>query len=67
MSTLPDTLLSLIHQDGCSAGEASVFQWGRQLDYVDASKDGERWVVYAEDRYTAVVELMEQLGWEIWD
>ena len=59
-STLPDTLLSLIHDDGYSTGEASIFKRGRQMDYVDASKDGERWVVYAEDRYTAVVELMEQ-------
>ncbi|MCP4711983.1 MAG: hypothetical protein GY869_25460 [Planctomycetes bacterium] len=62
-----DTLLKLIHDDGYSTGEASIFQRGRQLACVDASKDGERWVVYAEDRYTAVVELMKQLGWELWD
>ncbi len=29
---------------------------------VDASKDGERWVVYAESRYEAIVELKLLVG-----
>ena len=34
---------------------------------MEASRDGERWVVVAEDRYEALVELMEQLGWDLMD
>ncbi|MCP4709519.1 MAG: hypothetical protein GY869_12905 [Planctomycetes bacterium] len=54
---IADTLLKLIHDDDYSTGEASIFPRGRHKAYVDASKDGERCVVYAEDKYTAVVEL----------
>ena len=67
MTTLPDTLLYLIRQDGYGIGEMSIFYDGRQCAYVDAYRNGERWVVIADNRYDAACELIQQLGWELMD
>ena len=32
---------------------------------VDASKNGQWWRVVADTRYDAVIELMDQLGWDL--
>lgn len=69
MPTITDSMLKLLHRDGYSLGEAPVYYPNREilLYHVDASKDGERWVVTAPTRYEATVELMEQLGWDLMD
>jgi len=53
MSTLPDVLLYCVQQDGYSIGTTFVYQYGEIYEVVEASRDGERWVVMAEDRYPA--------------
>ena len=61
-----DILLDLIHKDGFSTGESRILDPHSGLVWVvDASKDGERWVVHAESRYEAAVELMIKLGWDL--
>ena len=64
---LADTLLKLIWQDGYSLGESVILHKGTLCTHIDASKDGERWSVIAPNRYTAAVELMDQLGWDFED
>ena len=61
-----DILLDLIHRDGFSTGEARAFDSRCGLVWVlDASKDGQRWVVHAQSRFDAAVELMIMLGWDL--
>ena len=66
-TTLTDTLLKLVWQDGYSIGESMVYHRGQLLSYIDAAKDGQRWRVLAPDRYAATCELMQQLGWDLED
>jgi len=63
--TMPDTLLQLISEDGYSTGKATLLRRGRLCSYIDASKDGERWRVIADNRLDAVVKLMEMLGLDL--
>ena len=63
---MADILLDLIHRDGFSTGEATAFDSRCGLVWIiDASKDGECWVVTAPSRYEAAVELMIMLGWDL--
>ena len=65
--TLPDTLLSCIADDGFSIGEVGIICHGKLCACVDVFKDGHWWRVVADTRYDAVIELMEQLGWDLMD
>ena len=65
--TLADTLLRCITADGFSIGEVSVMLRGKPCFCLDASKGDERWRIVADTRYDAVIELMEQLGWDLID
>jgi len=60
-----DILLDLIHKDGYSTGEVTAFDSRCGLVWViDASKDGECWVVTAQSRGVAAVELWIALGFD---
>jgi len=63
---MADILLDLIHRDGFSTGEATASDPRRGLVWIiDATKDGESWVVTAPSRYEAAAELMIMLGWDL--
>ena len=53
--------------DGYGIGELSIIHRGKQCAYIDAYRNGERWVVIADNCYEAAGELMQQLWWELVD
>ena len=66
---MADIILDQIHKNCYSTGEATAFDSRCGLVWVkDASNQSEeRWVVHAESRYEAAVELMIMLGWDLED
>jgi len=62
----PDLILSQIHKNGYSTGEVTAFDSRCGLVWViDASnQSGERWVVTAQSRGVAAVELWIALGFD---
>ncbi len=60
-----DILMDLIQKDGFSTGESTAFDSRCGLVWIiDATKDGECWVVTCPSRYDASVELWIALGFD---
>ena len=60
-----DIILDQIRKDGFSTGEARAYDPHSGLVWViDASKDGERWVVTCPSRLEAATELWITLGFD---
>ena len=60
-----DIILDQIHKDGFSTGESRAFDSRCGMVWIiDASKDGECWVMTCPSRYEAAVELWIALGFD---
>ena len=64
-SAIADSLLRMIQRDGFSAGKTSLIRRGQLCAHVSAAKHGEKWIVIAPDKYTAAIEIMAMLGWDL--